>query len=127
MAFNLTGFDEEVYFTVSSIVTVSLFLILVRPPLILCMLCVLALIFVTDVNRKIAVLLINLLAVEICNWLSNGVYYLGFPARIAHLPGDYSCQFIISSFTVVGLQKFTAGALYAVMGSTSSLSMEIKR
>ena len=115
MAFNITGIDEDEYFVISTVVNVSLFTILVLPPLILCLLCVVALLLATIINGKIILLLVNILAAEICNWISYSVFYLGFPARIADLPGDYSCQFFTSAFVVVAIQKFTAAAIYAIM------------
>ena len=111
---NLTGVDEGVYFVVSSVVSVCMFSFVVLPALILCLLCVLALIFVKDIKRKITILLINIFAAELCNWFSYTIYYLGFPARIVQ-PGEYSCHLFTSLTIIVAVQKFTAGALYAVM------------
>ncbi len=86
------------YFVASTVVNVSLFAFFIRSPLILCLLCVLAL-FATVINVKI---LVNILfAAEI----SYSVLYLGFPARIANLPGDYSCHVFSGAFAVVAVQK----------------------
>ena len=115
MAFNITGIDEELFFTSSTVVSLSLFTVLVLPPLVLCLLCVLALLFTTGVTKKIIVSLVNIFAVEICGWLSQSVFFLGFPSRTAGLPGDYSCHFYVSSFGVGILQRFTSAALYAIM------------
>ncbi len=69
MTFNLTGIDEGLYFIVSSVANVALFTIFALTPLLLCLLCALALVFATDINLKIRVLLVNIFAAEICSWL----------------------------------------------------------
>ena len=115
MAFNLTGIDEDSYFIVSSAVNVSLFFTTILIPLLLCLLCVVALALATAINLKVKVLLMNIFAVEVCSWLRYTVFYLGFPARILQLPGDYSCHVFYSLFTTVLQQKFTATAFYAIM------------
>ncbi len=113
MAFNLTGVDLDLYFDYNLAINISIFSTLVLPPFLLCLLCVVALLFAGAINTKIRVLLINIFAAEICNWLGYTVFYLGFPIRLIY-SDDYSCKFFISSFVVVAVQKFTAGALYAI-------------
>ena len=115
MAFNLTGIDEDVYFVVSLVTNVSLFSVFVLPSLTLCLVCVLALILATEINLKIRVLLLNILLAEILNLLDYAIFYLGFPSRIAELAGDYSCHVFFHFAIVVGIQKFTATAIYAIM------------
>ncbi len=114
MDFNLTGIDKGAYFIVSSVANIALFGISVLPPLLLCLLCVLALATTSGINLKIKVLLVNIFAAEICNWLGYTVYYLGFPARIVRLPGDYSCANFISLVSVATVQKYSASTLYAI-------------
>ena len=65
MVFNLSGVDISKYYDINTAVSISLFLILVLPPLLLCVLCVLALVFAKEINSKIRLLLINIFAVEI--------------------------------------------------------------
>ena len=115
MAFNLTGVDEGVYFKVSTFINASLFSFLVLPPFLLCLLCVLALIFATDLNIKIRVVIINIFAAEVCGWLSYTVFYLGFPPRILQLEGDYSCNNFIGLSIVSAMMRFLAGVLYAII------------
>lgn len=114
MAFNLTGIDEDSYFVVSSAVNVSLFSTIILIPLLLCLLCLVALALAT-INLKVKVLLMNIFVVEVCNQLRYTVLYLGFPARILQLPGDYSCHVFYGLSTAALQQKFIATALYAIM------------
>ena len=113
MAFNLSGTDIQQYFDSNVAINTSLFLFLVLPPLLLCLLCVLALAFAEEINKKIRVLLINIFAAEICNWLSYSVFYLGWSVRLVY-DDDITCMFFISCFAVAAAQKFTAGGVYAV-------------
>ena len=62
------------------------------------------------------VLLINILAVEICEWLAFSVLFLGFPAREGRQnDGDFSCEASTSLFIASSLQRYSATALYAIM------------
>lgn len=116
MDFNLTGRDEALFFAVNTTANVLLFFILALPPFLLCLLCVLAL-MATDISKKMRVLLINVFVAEICSWISLFIFFLGYPLRArTYAEGieDYSCHAMISSFVVSTMQKFTAGAIYAV-------------
>ena len=113
MAFNLSDTSLQQYFDSNVAINTSLFLFLVLPPLLLCLLCVLALAFAEEINKKIRVLLINIFAAEIGSWLSYSVYYLGWPVRLVY-NDDITCKYFISCFAVAGAQKFTAGGVYAV-------------
>ena len=73
----------------------------------------LALAFAEEINKKIRVLLINIFAAEICNWLSYSVFYLGWSVHLVYQE-DITCKFFISCFAVAAAQKFTAGGVYAV-------------
>ncbi len=116
MAFNITGFDEDLFFVVNTAIGINLFFIFVLPPLILCVVCVMALIFTGNLNKKLKVLLINVFAAEICTWLRWTHSFLGFPLRFYTLAGvSFICSLDISLSIVSGLTKFTSGALYAVM------------
>ena len=113
MAFNLTGVDKTLYYNANVAVNVTLFTCLVLPPLILCMLCVLALVFTKEVNLKIRILLINIFAAETCNWLSYATFYLGWP--ILWFSDDITlCQFTYILYSVTIIQRCTAGAFYAI-------------
>ena len=116
MAYNITSFDEDLFFTVNTAVGTSLFFIIVLTPLVLCVLCVLALIFTRKLNKKLKVLLINIFAAEICTLIRWTLAFLGFPLRFRTLAGvSWICIIDITLSIVGGQQKFTSSALYAVM------------
>lgn len=118
MSSNFTDEFERVYTVATTGVTVIVSTLLVLPSLILCLVCVLALIFTTITSAKIRILLMNMFAAEICHWFAYIVFYFGFSARLSNLmPGEtsYSCQFFYSALSVSRVQKFTAGAVYAAV------------
>ena len=116
MAFNITGFDEDLFFTINTAVGTSLFFVIVLTPLVLCVLCVLALIYTKNINKKLKVLLINIFAAEICTWLFWTLTFLGFPLRFhTHDGFNWICSLETSIFLVGGNQKFTSGSIYAVV------------
>ncbi len=84
---------------------------IVLPSIILCMLCVLSLLVVDSVVGKMKALLINILAVELCVWLRQSLYYLLFPLRCILA----SNIIFLCRIEITGLEKFPAGAL----GSTT--------
>lgn len=110
MAFNLSSVDLEVYFNVNVAVSTSLFIIVVLPPLLLCLLCILALIIAKEINTKIR---INIFTAEICYWISYCFFYLGWPIRQKHDDG-ISCKAYVSLLLVSSIQKFTTEPLYAI-------------
>ena len=113
MAFNLSGVDIDQYYDSNVAVNITLFVLLVLPSLLLCILCVLALIFTDRINKKIRVLLVSIFAAEVCKWISNSVYYLGWPIRLLH-QDDVSCKMSVSFIIIASLQSFMAYATYAV-------------
>lgn len=113
MAFNLTGVDVKLYYDANVTVNMTLFTFLVLPPLVLCLLCVLALVFATEINVKIRILLINIFAAEICNWLSYAVSYLGWPIRLLSAENTL-CKIFYNIYTINIIQSCTSGAIYAI-------------
>ena len=66
MAFNITGIvNQEEFFVVNTAIHVFLFSVLTLPAMILCLVCIAALIFAKDVNWPVKVLLINILAADL--------------------------------------------------------------
>ena len=112
MAFNLSGVDISKYYDINTAVSISLFSILVLPPLLLCVLCVLALVFAKEINSKIRLLLINIFAVEICKWISYTLFYLGLPIRLLY-QDSVTCKLFVS-FSFIAAQIFVAVAFYAI-------------
>ena len=110
MAFNLSGVDISKYYDINTAVSISLFSILVLPPLLLCVLCVLALVFAKEINSKIRLLLINIFAVEICKWISYTLFYLGLPIRLLY-QDSVTCKLFVS-FSFIAAQIFMAVAFY---------------
>ena len=113
MAFNLSDMDLKVFFDANTAAITSIFTFLVLPPFLLCLLCVLALVFAKDINLKIRVLLINIFIAETLNWLSFFPMYLGWPARFIDR-GVISCKLFVSLSVITGLLKFAGTSLYAV-------------
>ena len=113
MALNLTGVDLEVFFDINVAVNVLLFTFFVLPPFLLCLLCIVALVFAGKLNKKIRILLINIFAAEICNSLCYSVLYLGWP--VVHLYNENNlCKVSLSLYLVSAVQKFTSGGIYAI-------------
>ena len=112
MAFNLSRVDISKYYDINTAVSISLFSILVLPPLLLCVLCVLALVFAKEINSKIRLLLINIFAVEICKWISYTLFYLGLPIRLLY-QDSVTCKLFVS-FSFIAAQIFVAVAFYAI-------------
>lgn len=115
MAFNISGLDEDLYFTVNTVVNVSLFTFIVLPPLILCLMCIVALLLDQSINLKIKVLLINILMGETVSWFAYLFLYLTFPIK-ARFPMEYDilCIIGISTLILVAVLKFPATSLYAI-------------
>ena len=113
MALNLTGVDLEVFFDINVAVNVLLFTFFILSPFLLCLLCIVALVFAGKLNKKIRILLINIFAAEICNSLCYSVLYLGWP--IVHLYNENNlCKVSLSLYLVSAVQKFTSGGIYAI-------------
>lgn len=117
MAFNLTGIDPALYFSVSTAVNVGLFSFIAVPALILCVLCVLALFLAKDIIWHMRVLLINIFAADICVWIGISVLFLGLPVRVSNpnYDGDFSCNVFMSCAIISTIQKFSSITLYAIM------------
>ena len=113
MAFNLSDADLKVFFDANTAAIISIFTFLVLPPFLLCLLCVLALVFAKQMNLKIRVLLINIFTAEALNWLSFFPMYLGWPARFID-GGVISCKLFVSLYVISGLLKFASTSIFAV-------------
>ena len=113
MAFNLSGVDADQYFVNTLAANISLFVVLVLPSLLLCILCALALIFSKEINKKIRLLLVNIFAAEICKWMAYTVFYLTWPVRLLY-QDDFTCKLFFSLYAAATVQTFMAGALYAI-------------
>lgn len=114
MPFNFTE-TEYLYFSINTAVNVVLFLTIVLPTLILCLLCMLATFFAEGINWPIRVLLINLFAADICTWTAVSVLFLGYPVRAGeHGGGYFSCSAYVSLVFVGVVQEFSGVALYTV-------------
>ena len=125
MPFNISDLDEDLYFAVNTAMNVSLFGIIVLPPLVLCLLCIVALYRAENINLKIKVLLINLLLGETVSWFAYTFLYLTFPIK-AQLPMEYEavCSIGISGLILVAVFKFPATALYAMNVLQNEIEME---
>ena len=113
MAFNISEVNIEVYFTANVAVSAVLFMFLATPPLLLCLLCVIALIIADKLNKKIRLLLINIFAAEICNLLTYAASDLGWAPRLLY-DDNVSCRLLSSLIYVASVQKFTAEVIYAL-------------
>ena len=107
--------SEEVYFRINTAINVVLFLVVVLPTFILCLLCALALLLAEGINKKIRILLINIFVPDVCTWLATSVLLLGYPVRATmQTEGDQSCSFYLSIIFVAALQRFSGVAIYSV-------------
>ena len=113
MVLNITGVDNQLYYDVNVAINVCFFIFLTLLPLMLCVLVILALIFAKTINIKIRVLLINIFAAEILNWIGYAIFYLGWIVRLNHNETT-SCIMFYTFAVIFNIQKFTSGALYAV-------------
>ena len=118
MAINFTEVNEELFFIISTVINISIFVVFALPALIMCLLCVVAL-FIADrsINWPMRVTIINLFAAEVCTWLSLTLLLLGFPARerLRVNSNISSCNFVISLFIFTAMQRYSATTLYAIM------------
>ncbi len=115
MAFNLTGYDPELFVGINSILHVLIFLLFPLPNLILSGLCVVALLTSKTLNRKIRVVLANVFVAEITHALSSFFIYLGYPIRASVNDGDITCS-IDGSFLFIGtLSSLAAISLYTIV------------
>ena len=113
MSFNLSDADLKLFFDANTAAIISMFTFLVLPPFLLCLLCVLALVFAKEMNLKIRVLLINIFTAETLSWLSFFPMYLGWPARFID-GGVISCKLFVSLYVISGLLKFASTSIFAV-------------
>ena len=113
MVLNITGVDNQLYYDVNVAINVCFFIFLSLLPLLLCVLVILALIFAKTINIKIRVLLINIFAAEILNWISYAIFYLGWIVRLNYNE-TFSCKLFITITLLANLQKFYSGMLYAI-------------
>ena len=113
MNLSSSGVDPKLYFQVNTAVTISLASFLLTPPFLLCIVCVLALIFAKMINPKIRFLLINVFTAEALNWIASFIFYLGWASRFVH-ENDDSCKLFISLYIVSGILKFASTSTYAM-------------
>ena len=112
----MTGMNEHTFYAVNSSIQAGMFLTLVLPTLIICMLCLLALLSTKTINWQMKTLLINIFIAQIGSSLASSMLYLGYPQRALGMAAeDYFCRFIISAFITNSLAKTTAITIYAVM------------
>ena len=95
-------------------VNLAIFFLVILPSLLLSLLCALALILPGVLNKKIRLLLLNILIADTINWFNFTGYYIGW--SIAHLiqTEDIACKICVSLFIVANVQKFTASTNYSL-------------
>lgn len=115
MAFNLTGTNVELYFSVNAAIHAGIFTFTALPAFMLCLLSVVALFFAHEINWPMRVLIINILAAEIIYWVAFAFQILGFlPRAFIGGEGNVSCVISICLAFVSSLLKFSSVALYAI-------------
>ena len=116
MFLNMTGVNEHNFYAIHATIQAVMFMILVLPSLILCILCVLGFLCTKTIHWQMKILLVNLFVAQFGHSLASSMLYLGYPQRALGMPAEnYFCRFIISTFIVTSLSKSTAIAIYAVM------------
>ena len=113
MALNFSGVDLQLYFNAITAGHVSIFTFVVLPPFMICILCILALVFTKGLIVKIRVLLINILTAEALNWFVFFIVYLGWPLRFV-TNEDISCKIYVSLFAIMAVLKFASTSIYGV-------------
>jgi hypothetical protein len=112
MASNFT-LSEDMYLNINTGISIGLFFFLNLPALVLYLVCVLGLIFAGGINRKIRVLLINLILPDVCIWVGVSALLLGYPTR--QVGGDFSCRLFMTSISIGVSQKYSTIALFAII------------
>lgn len=113
---NASSFDLDLFRAVNSAVNITLFFVAVLPGLVLCFLCVLALLLANSINWPLRISLINIFLNEIWHWCGMSVWFLGYPARVGKPPSaNKSCLVFFGTVISAVYQKFLAITLYAVM------------
>ena len=116
MAINLTSFDDSVIYIINPAVSISYFVFLCLPAIILFLLCVVALLLTKTININLRVILLNVFAAEISLLLGVTVLFLGHPARVQDEETvNYSCNFLLSAIFCGGIAKHPANSLYAIV------------
>ena len=111
---NITGFDRELFVAVNSTLHIGIFFLLCLPNIILCVLCVAALVLAKGINWKIKTAIINIFAAEFALSISSIFIYLGYPIRASYNDGDISC-YIDGFFLLTGtLSNVTAITFYSI-------------
>ena len=87
VSLNFSGVDLKLYFDANTAVIISIFTLLVFPPFLLSLLCVLALVLAKDINTKFRLLLINIFTAETLSFTFFFVY-LGWPACFINEEGN---------------------------------------
>jgi hypothetical protein len=114
LTYNLTNFNEGLFYTFNTTAGIVDFFTIILPTLILCLLCVMALLSTDEIKEKIKVLIINLFISEAINWILYCDIFLGFASRYRD-QSDVSCRMAASLFLVAGPTKIAGTALYSVM------------
>ena len=115
MAFNLTGSNIDLYFTVNTAINVGITCLMILPTVVLSLLSIVAMLFAKEINWPIRVLIINILAAEIVFWVGYAFLIIGFIPRL-HIAGEgnVSCRVALSLVVVSFTLKLSAIALYAI-------------
>ena len=116
MAFNSSDIDASLYFNYNLMISLALFTLVIIPPLVLSLLCIVGLISTKEINAKIRFSLINLFAGELLRCSAFSFFYLGVPVRLLY-EEDVSCKIFVGLFYVAAGQKITSDTLYAIIVS----------
>lgn len=120
LRYNLTEVNEEVFFAVNSAIQLVLFFLFALPTLVLCCLCVIALLLAKAINWQIRVVLINVFAAEIVASITRSTTMLHYPA-VALADGGPTiasvevCKVFIALFILVSCTQLPSITLYAIM------------
>jgi hypothetical protein len=105
--------SEQFYFNINTAINVCLFFLIILPSLILCLVCVLGLIFASDIHLKIRVPLINLIISVAGGWLSLVVLFLGYPFQEAsEICGVYGAMYFGKEIYLFSALTLHAATVY---------------
>ena len=113
MVLNFSGVNLQLYFNTITAGHVSILTFVVLPPFLICILCILALVFAKEPILKIRVLLINILTAEALNWFIFFTMYLGWPVHFI-TNEDISWKIYICLFATIIVLKFASISIYGV-------------
>ena len=125
MVLNLTGITKESYLGLKYSALASLLFVVGVLFGTFCLLLVLSLVHANKITPLLKLLLLNILAAEISNFLAAVLLYNEFPQQVSNL-NDATCYSnpIVCVFAVTSLDQFAVLALFAIKANAKKQEPE---